>query len=175
MVAFSDDYLRFWQYLSQPQKDLILEGQYLMNDVIRHQAYHFKDYSFIIFPFAKAYEGFLKKLFKDIGFISHLDYINNHLRLGKLMSPNLIKRLGERSLYKKIMEKTSREFADKIWNTWKLGRNQVFHYFPHNLKSVNFEEAEKIVNQIIQTMEEAYEKLRSKIKPASGRILHDNS
>ncbi len=155
-----DTYTAFWHYLSPNQKDLILEGQYLMNDVIRQQKYHFKDYSFIIFPFAKAYEGFLKQLFKDTGLISHLDYINDHLRLGKLLSPALVGRLGERSLYRKIMEKSSKDLADKIWETWKLGRNQIFHYFPHNLKSVTFEEAQKIVNQIIKTMEETYRRLK---------------
>lgn len=154
-----DQYGRFWRYLSQPQKDLILQGQYLMNDVIRHHAYHFKDYSFIIFPFGKVYEGFLKQLFRDIKFISHLDYISDHLRLGKLMSPNLVGRLGDKSIYKKIVERSNRQLADQIWRVWKIGRNQIFHYFPHNLKSVSFEEAEAIVNKIIQTMEEAYLKL----------------
>jgi len=158
-----DKYGAFWGYLSQTQKDLILEGDYLMNDIIRHQNYQFKDYSFLIFPYAKAYEGYLKQLFKDIDFISHLDYISDHLRLGKLMSPNLVGRLGERSLYKKIQEKISIELADKIWQTWKIGRNQVFHYFPHNIKAVSFEEAEKIINAIIQTMEEAYQKLKVQI------------
>ncbi len=158
-----DKYGAFWGYLSQTQKDLILEGDYLMNDIIRHQNYQFKDYSFLIFPYAKAYEGYLKQLFKDIDFISHLDYISDHLRLGKLMSPNLMGRLGERSLYKKIQEKISVELADKIWQTWKIGRNQVFHYFPHNIKAVSFEEAEKIINAIIQTMEEAYQKLKVQI------------
>lgn len=164
-----DKYGEFWEYLSQPQKDLILEGEYLMNDVIKHNSYQFKDYSFLIFPFAKTYEGFLKKLFADIHFISHLDYISDHLRLGKLMSPNLIGRLGERSLYKKIVDASSRDLADHIWNTWKIGRNQIFHYFPHNLKAVSFNEAENIVNQIISTMEEAYQKLKNfKTKTSSG-------
>lgn len=155
-----DTYGQFWGYLSQQQKDLILEGEYLMNDIIKDQSYQFKDYSFLVFPFAKAYEGFLKQLFKDIRFISHLDYISDHLRLGKLMSPNLIARLGERSLYHKIENAVNRELAEKIWETWKLGRNQIFHYFPHNLKAVSFEGAEKIVGQIVQTMEEAYQKLK---------------
>jgi hypothetical protein len=154
-----DQYSQFWQYLSQNQKDLILEGQYLMNDIVKDQAYKFKDYSFLIFPFAKAYEGFLKQLFRDIKFISHLDYISDHFRLGKMMSPNLMIRLGDRSLYKKIKETAGQDLVDAIWNTWKLGRNQIFHYFPHNLKSVTFEEAERIISQIIQTMELAYEKL----------------
>jgi hypothetical protein len=162
MDQTKDRYAEFWQYLSQEQKDLILEGQYLMNDIIKDNAYHFKDYSFLIFPFAKAYEGFLKKLFLDIKFISRLDYISDHLRLGKLMSPNLTEKLGDRSLYLKITNKCSPELADKIWSTWKIGRNQIFHYFPHNIKAVTFEEAEQIINTIIGTMEETYGNLYQK-------------
>lgn len=152
----------FWLYLSQEQRDLILEGQYLMEDIIKDNAYQFKDYSFLVFPFAKAYEGFLKQLFKDCGFISHLDYISDHLRLGKLMSPNLIGKLGPKSLYEKIKEKSGQNLADRVWDIWKKGRNQIFHYFPHNLKAISFDEASTIVNEIIKTMEEAYEKLYSK-------------
>lgn len=155
-----DRYGEFWNYLSQNQKDLILEGQYLMNEIIKDHAYHFKDYSFLVFPFAKAYEGFLKQLFLDIGFISRLDYISDHLRLGKLMSPNLTMRLGDRSLYLKIKQAADEKLAEDVWNAWKMGRNQVFHYFPHNVKSITFEDAEKIVNQIIQVMEKTYEHLR---------------
>jgi len=152
----------FWQYLSSQQRNLILEGQYLMDDIIKHNSYQFKDYSFLVFPFAKAYEGFLKQLFKDIKFISHLDYISDHLRLGKLMSPNLIERLGDRSLYKKIQDKNSEDLAKRIWETWKIGRNQIFHYFPHNLKAISFAEAEGIIGQILKTMEEIYLKLNLK-------------
>jgi len=154
-----DTYKEFWKYLPQMQKDLILEGQHLMNNIIKNNAYHFKDYSFLIFPYAKSYEGFLKKIFYDIRFISHLDYISDHLRIGKLMSPNLIGRLRDKSLYKKVRDGAGEDLARKIWLTWKIGRNQVFHYFPHNKKAVTFEEAEDIVNMIIQTMEEAFEKL----------------
>ncbi len=149
-----------WQYLSQSQKDLILEGQFLMDKIIKEGKYNFKDYSFLVFPFAKAYEGFLKKIFLDIDFISRLDYISDHFRLGKVLSPNLVEKLGDRSVYKKIVDFTGSELAEKIWNTWKTGRNQVFHYFPHNLKSLTFTEAEKIINQIIETMEEAVLKLK---------------
>jgi hypothetical protein len=154
-----DMYGDFWDYLSPQQKDLILEGNYLMNDVIKHSSYQFKDYSFLVFPFAKAYEGFLKTLFKDIKFISHLDYISDHLRLGKLLSPFMMTRLGDRSLYTKIKTHVSQELADRIWNAWKKGRNQVFHYFPHNTKSLTFQEANDIVDEMIQTMQVAYQQL----------------
>jgi hypothetical protein len=152
----------FWFYLSQNQKDLINEGLYLMNDVIKSHAYQFKDYSFLVFPFAKAYEGFLKQLFLDVKFISHLDYISDHLRLGKLLSPNLVNKLKERSLYKKIKDKAGQELADKIWNAWKIGRNQVFHYYPHNLKALTFSQAENIIDNILLVMEESYGKLKVK-------------
>ena len=154
-----DQYGDFWKYLSQGQKDLILEGEYMINDVIRNNSYTFRDYSFLIFPYAKAYEGFLKQLFKDVKFINHLHYISDHLRLGKLLSPNLIERLGDRSLYVKIEDKSSKELADRIWNTWKIGRNQIFHYFPHNIRAVTYDEAEEIISQIIGAMEESYQKL----------------
>ena len=157
-----DSYGAFWNYLSQTQKDLILEGGYLMNDIIKHATYQFKDYSFLVFPYAKAYEGYLKTLFKDAGFISHLDYISDHLRLGKLLSPFMAARLGERSLFNQIRDSASKELADLIWNSWKIGRNQVFHYFPHNLKMISFIEAQDIVNQIIQTMQITYQQLYEK-------------
>lgn len=155
-----------WDYFSQNQRNLIEEGQYLMNEVIKDHAFTFKDYSFLIFPFAKAYEGFLKQLFKDVRLISHLDYISDHIRLGKLMSPNLVNKLGDRSLYEKVRLNGSRELAEMIWKTWTKGRNQIFHYFPHNIKSVSFDEANKIISDMMQTMEEAYASLRKM------RVMH---
>ena len=150
---------KFWLYLSQGQKDLLSEGLYLMDDIIRDQAYQFKDYSFLVFPFAKAYEGFLKQIFRDKDLISRLDYISDHLRLGKLMSPNLIGKLGDKSLYKKIQERYSQELADKVWNVWKSGRNQIFHYFPHNFKAISFNESRELSLKILKTMEEVYSQL----------------
>lgn len=149
----------FWSYLSQGQKDLLEEGLYLMDDIVRDHAYQFKDYSFLVFPFAKSYEGFLKKIFRDKKLISRLDYISDHLRLGKMMSPNLIGKLGPDSLYIKLENGYSRDLADKVWNVWKNGRNQIFHYFPHNTKAINFSEARGICMDIIRTMEEVYANL----------------
>lgn len=169
MEKAADTYGSFWEYLSKPQRDLLLEGNYLLNDVIRHGNYHFTDYSFLIFPYAKAYEGYLKQIFMDMGFITRLDYISTHLRLGKLMSPNLRYKLGDRSLYTKLETVGSPQLADKVWQTWTTGRNQIFHYYPHNLKSVTFEEAERAIGDIIQTMEDVYQVFRLK------RSLHNRS
>ena len=75
------------------------------------------------------------------------------------MSPHLIGKLGERSLYKKIEEKINQQLAERIWETWRSGRNQIFHYFPHNIKAISFVEANNIIEEIIATMEESHKKL----------------
>lgn len=151
----------FWNYLHQNQKDLIREGIFLIDDVIQHNAYQFKDYSFLVFPFAKSYEGFLKQIFLDAGLISRLDYISDHIRLGKLLSPHLIGRLGDRSLFAKIKSQYDENLANTIWIAWKKGRNEVFHYFPHNVKAVSFEEAKNLIGQILGAMEKTYNNLQS--------------
>lgn len=154
-----DSYL--WQYMSKGQKDLILQGQYLIDDVIKEDKYSFSDYSFLVFPFAKAYEGFLKQIFLDVGFISHLDYISDHFRLGKVLSANLVRKLGGRSVYQKICDFSGCELADQIWQTWKICRNQVFHYFPHNLQSLTLQEAKEIIDRIMTTMAEVVSRLKT--------------
>lgn len=158
------EYQEFWDYLSQTQKDLIYEGDYLLNDIVKNCKFCFKDYSFLIFPFAKAYEGYLKQIFLDVKFINHLDYISDHFRLGKMMSPNLEGRLEDRSLYRRMREVSGEELADMVWQTWKVGRNQIFHYFPHNLKGVTFEDADKIISRILQTMQDLFRALHPHIK-----------
>lgn len=149
----------FWSYLSQSQQDLISEGLYLVEFVKSAPPEKFKDYSFLVFSFAKALEGFLKQVYLDADMISRLDYISDHLRLGKLLSPNLTEKLGERSLYSKLINKTDENFANKVWQVWKVGRNQIFHYFSHNIKAVTFEEAVGLIDSIIDLMRESYMRL----------------
>ncbi len=153
----------FWNYITQTQRDLMLEGDYLNEEILKKCKYCFRDYSFLVFPFAKAYEGFLKKICYDVGFLSEKDYFSDFLRLGKLLSPNLVGRLGKESLYKMIKDTVSADMADELWLTWKHGRNQVFHYFPHNIKALTYEEADEIIDNMKQTMLDSYDKLKDRI------------
>lgn len=152
----------FWNYLSIPQQDLIIEGNYLKDQIIEDAEYSFKDYSFLVFPYAKAYEGFLKQAFLDANLISHLDYISDHFRLGKVLSPFLAQKIGMHSLYTRLLRDIGRDFADEIWHTWKLHRNEIFHYYPHNIKAITFEEANSIIKTIMKTMQNCYLRLQLK-------------
>src|SRR3989304_5649251 len=119
-----------WQYLSPEQRALVSDGVFLLEDSKKHFDEEPTDYSYLVFPFAKLYEGFLKQLFKDLGIIEERQFYSNHYRIGKALSPNIMRRLGKRSAYHEIEQRFGRALADRLWNTWKEGRNLVFHYFP---------------------------------------------
>ncbi len=61
-----------------------------------------------------------------------------------------------------MRDKYGQDLADRVWNVWRTGRNQIFHYFPHNIKAISFDEAEKITNEILEAMEETYKRLNLK-------------
>jgi hypothetical protein len=146
---------RLWQYLSPDMRALVRDGEFLTQDSLRHHDEPPTDFSYLVFPFAKLYEGFLKKLFIDASIISERDYYSDHYRIGKTLSPNMVRQLADRSAYKQIADRYGVEFAARLWHTWKEGRNLVFHYFPHNYRSLTRTAAVELVNQLIGTMSEA--------------------
>lgn len=149
-------------YISEGQKDLIDEGLHLLEHAKSDHSIDLNDFSFVVFPFAKAYEGFLKQVFLNAGFISRRDYYSQHFRIGRVLSPNLVRRLGRDSVYKKICDESGCDISDRMWHTWKKGRNEVFHYFPHNLHSIKLAEAEATIKDIISTMELVVERIKTK-------------
>jgi hypothetical protein len=144
-----------WQYMSSEQRVLAGDGDFLLNDSLVHIDTEPTDYSYIVFPFAKLYEGFLKQLFRDLGIISADEYYSDKFRIGKALSPNLVSRLGKHSAYGQIESRFGKGLATRIWHTWKNGRNLVFHYFPHNYRALTRQQAEETVNLIVGTMAEA--------------------
>ena len=146
----------FWNYLSAGQRGLIEGGKYLLEDTKNHPDTRITDYSYLVFPFAKAYEGFLKKVFLDLDFISLQDYESNHFRIGRVLNPHLEKRMRKWSVYDKVVRNCGGvELADELWEVWKQGRNLVFHYFPHNLRALKLDEAEEIIERMLQVMQNA--------------------
>ncbi len=148
---------RLESYLLPDMQALLHDGEFLVADSTRAAGSGLTDFSYIVFPFAKLYEGFLKKLFLDAGIIGERDYLSDHFRIGKVLSPNLARRLGARSAYQQIADKYGKELAARLWHTWKEGRNLVFHYFPHNFRRLTQPAAVELVNTLTNTMTEAIE------------------
>ena len=146
----------FWQYLSAGQKGLIEEGLYILGLTKDHPDTNIADYSYLVFRFAKAYEGFLKQLFLDLEFINKKEYESDRFRIGKALNPFLEKRLQQYSIYNKVVYLLGNyELADELWRVWKTGRNLIFHYFPHNLKALSLKEAESVISDILNVMQRA--------------------
>jgi hypothetical protein len=148
---------RLWQYLSESQRVLAGDGAFLLADSARHINEEPTDYSYIVFPFAKLYEGFLKQLFLDLSFIDQHEYASEHYRIGKALSPNLVRLLGRRSVYRQIELRFGKDLATRLWHAWKNGRNLVFHYFPHNYRSLSLEQAKNQIRLLVETMEQSIE------------------
>src|SRR5258708_1569701 len=150
----------WYDYLEEDLQELLNESFDLLETVPDwHESFH--DYSFIVFPAAKSYEGFLKKLFLDMGFITSEDYYGSRFRIGKALNPQLEAFLRKESIYDKLVEYCKgKELADKLWDTWRNCRNLVFHWFPDEKNAVTFDEARGKVESIIDAIDAAFKECR---------------
>lgn len=148
---------QLWHYLSPNQRVLAGDGQFLWEDSKQHVNEEPTDYSYLVFPFAKLYEGFLKQLFRDLGIIDATDYNSNHYRIGKALSPHLVGRLKTHSAYGELVRRYGPNLAELLWRAWKEGRNLVFHYYPHNYRSLTRTQAGDAIKLLIKAMESAVE------------------
>lgn len=149
----------YWDYLSPHQRDLIREGSYIYQEIFADGRYNFQDYSFIVFPFAKAFEGFIKQFLLDMHLISERQYNSDHIRVGRLLSPEAHYAHND-SIYERLTHLVGKEAADMIWMTWKYCRNQVFHYYPHNSKSLSLNEAKERIHLVLSTITTCYDVLK---------------
>lgn len=166
-----------WQYLSEEIQGLISDGETLVNFVISNDAgKEISDHSFMVFPFAKAYEGYLKKLFLDIGMIKPDEYYSDDIRIGRILNPRYQAEKG--NVFSRMCEHSPnrRDLSQKLWDVWKSGRNEIFHYFPHNFKKLNFDEAMTLIKAFVDAMEAAVSRCEmpeSKLHPI--RAENNNS
>ena len=82
----------WWEFLSQGQRDLV-EESYQLLEWVKETREKFHDYSFAVFPMAKAYEGMLKLWFFKLGLISQKTYEGDRFRVGKALNPDLPERM----------------------------------------------------------------------------------
>ncbi len=151
---------RWWNYLDKDLQELLVQTENLIQE---HElnSNKFLDYSFVVFPAAKAYEGYLKKLFFDLNLVTKEQYYSRNFRIGKSLNPFLPKEWEDESVYKKIIEKIgSNELPDKLWDVWKLSRNSTFHWFPEEKNAISYEEAKKRFDLVVLAIDISYNGLK---------------
>jgi len=166
MQKYSLESKIWWTYIEGDLRELLKESVVLLNRVQTWDE-KFHDYSFIVFPAAKAYEGFLKKLFLDLGFISQEDYFGRRFRIGKALNPALDRvRYKDESVYDKVKDFCQGEYLSKnLWETWRSCRNMLFHWFPNERNAIDYPEAKQRVEMVINTIDLAYKDCRIETSP----------
>jgi hypothetical protein len=157
----------WWGYLGEDLQRLLITSEFIYGVVegwgvdLPGGKNEFHDYSFVVFPAAKAYEGFLKKLFLDLNFITEEDYYGKHFRIGKALNPSLPRELRQEGVYDKIVQYCHGEnLAQRLWDTWRLSRNLIFHWFPNEKNAITLTEAGERVEMIISVIDESFKECK---------------
>ncbi len=161
----------WWEYVGTDLQKLFVTSRFLirtlegMGSDLPGGLREFDDYAFVVFPSAKAYEGFLKKLFLDLKFITPEDYFGKHFRIGKSLNPSLPRELRKHEVYSKIVKYCGgSKLADTLWEAWKLSRNLTFHWFPDEKNAITLDEAVDRVNMIVSAIDEAFRSCKVDLK-----------
>lgn len=117
---------------------------------------HFVDYSFIVFPMAKAYEGFLKQYLLDLKLITPETFQSKRFRIGRALNPDV--RQSQRDefwLYEDVVDLCGPIVAREIWDAWLTCRNRVFHYFPDRESGLSLEQAGHYLQILFEVIQKA--------------------
>ncbi len=118
----------------------------------------FHDYSFVVFPMAKAYESFLKKFIYSIGLIDRAQYEHRQFRIGRSLNPDLPPRYrNEEWLFDNLSAACGVELGRELWNAWLNCRNHLFHYFPDQKSNISLPQAEALLHEMDTAMRGAFQ------------------
>lgn len=114
------------------------------------------DYSYIVFPMAKAYEGYLKDWLLVFGLISKEVWASRRFRIGRALNPDVPPpQRDEWWLYDDVTRVCGEDTAHQLWTCWLEGRNHVFHYFPEDTRGLTLAEAEHNLEMLSNTITKA--------------------
>lgn len=151
----------WWGFVHEDLRELFKESVVLLAKVKTWED-KFHDYAFVVFPAAKAYEGFLKTLFLQLGFVSQDEFYGKRFRVGKALNPALEKIFRrQESVYDRLVKFCGgSDLADGLWETWKESRNLLFHWFPNERNAITLEEAGQRINSIFAVMDKAFKECK---------------
>lgn len=153
LLDFSSE--AWYHYLADWQRQLVSVTEKL---VTQHQAKkdYLVDYSFLVFPISKAYEGFLKKFLFDLKLIDQHTYEGRRFRIGRALNPDVVfSQRDEYWLYDEVAQVCSPQIASKLWDAWLHCRNRVFHYFPKEKSLITFQQALEKIEKLSKAMRSA--------------------
>ncbi len=114
------------------------------------------DYAFIVFPIAKAYEGFLKEFLYALELIDQRTFEGKRFRIGRALNPDINEnQRDEWWLYDDVSRLCGDALASTLWNAWLECRNRVFHYYPMTVTALSLTQAHACIVELSQAIESA--------------------
>ncbi len=148
---------KWFLYLDEKQKMLVKLSLDLY-DKEKANGSGYEDYSFVLFPMSKAYEGFLKKYLKDLNLISEKVYLGRRFRIGRALNPDINhNQHDEYWLFDDLEDLCGNEIARQLWDAWLTCRNRVFHYFPAEASLLTLDMVAERIKILSHAMDAAVE------------------
>lgn len=112
------------------------------------------DYSFVVFPLAKAYEGMLKEYLLAMKLIDRATFESRRFRIGRALNPDLHPdQQTDHWLYDDVARECGETLARQIWDAWLTCRNHIFHYFPEKNANLSLQQAHKCLTILTTTIQ----------------------
>jgi len=115
------------------------------------------DYSFVVFPAAKAYEGYLKQYLLDQGLVSKELIAGTRFRIGRSLNPDVNPNQRDQYwLYDNLVRVCGEELSRQLWNAWLECRNHLFHYFVGKELFISKDQAYQKLELLLSVMEDSW-------------------
>lgn len=161
MHDFDFEQTSWYTILDDDGKRLIRLSEYLFEREQRLQS-NLQSYSFVVFPMAKAYEGFIKLYLKKTGILHRTDYNDSKFRIGRALNPDISDRhKNEWWLFDDLEASCGKETARDMWNAWVECRNHVFHFFFGQENEMSLATAKKRMVQMSTAMDGAMQCIKN--------------
>ncbi|MBP9819783.1 hypothetical protein KBC79_03515 [Candidatus Woesebacteria bacterium] len=145
-----------WYSELHPRQQALVELSFQLYEREKQINSNLVDYAFIVFPIAKAYEGFLKQFLFDLSLINENTFEGKRFRIGRALNPDINqKQRDEFWLYDDISRYCGEALAKTLWQAWLECRNKVFHYYPLSVTALSLTQAFACVVEVSQAMESA--------------------
>lgn len=148
--AATSDWYALMDHIEQ---NMALQSLDLLNrEEKMNSAFH--DYAFVVFPMAKAYEGFLKKYLLQKGLITEQTYFSRKFRIGRSLNPDIpFRQRDEEWVYDNVVLQCGQDAAKLLWKAWIEGRNLLFHSFPDHRHLLGMNQARERILLIVTAMD----------------------
>lgn len=153
MNTFDFETKPWFAILNNHGKRLIVLSEELYKREERLQS-SYESYSFVVFPMAKAYEGFIKTYLHSVGILPRPGYSEYKFRIGRALNPDISEhRKNEWWLFDDLERACGLATARALWEAWIQCRNKIFHFYFDDEIPMPLPVAKKKILQISQAMD----------------------